>query len=180
MYEEGVCADVHLHSFVHTHTHQTYMHVHMSPCTYAHFDDMMAFFSHEVHSRVFFVSDFYMEQKFLPCLPCTPHQLRLEARILILWKRIHLSICVGKICKPRWRDVYARTNAITTRADRHVFFIYLADVADCLHAQDVRYNGFDRSDPSVDWEKMEQQLISSKLEYQGDEGLRFLGWPDDE
>lgn len=45
--------------------------------------------------------------------------------------------------------------------------------------QDVRYNGFDRSDPSVDWEKMETQLKNSKLEYEGSAFLQFLGWPQD-
>uniref|UniRef100_A0A6U5CJY4 Uncharacterized protein n=1 Tax=Hemiselmis andersenii TaxID=464988 RepID=A0A6U5CJY4_HEMAN len=45
---------------------------------------------------------------------------------------------------------------------------------------DVRYNGFDRSDPSVDWEKMKQQLENSKLEYEGDpEECRFRGWPEE-
>ena len=49
-----------------------------------------------------------------------------------------------------------------------------------LSHQDVRYNGFDRSDPSVNWELMEEQLKKSKLEYEGEpEKCRFRGWPQD-
>jgi len=45
---------------------------------------------------------------------------------------------------------------------------------------DVRYNGFDRSDTSVDWEDMEKKLGVSKLEYkEGDAPCRFLGWPEE-
>jgi hypothetical protein len=44
----------------------------------------------------------------------------------------------------------------------------------------VRYNGFDRSDPSVDWEKMKEQLDKSNLEHEGEENMRFLGWPEED
>mmetsp|Transcript_9000 Transcript_9000/g.17476 ORF Transcript_9000/g.17476 Transcript_9000/m.17476 type:complete len:223 (-) Transcript_9000:123-791(-) len=45
---------------------------------------------------------------------------------------------------------------------------------------DVRYNGFDLSDSSVNWEEMKEKLKASKLEYEGDpEDCRFRGWPEE-
>ena len=60
----------------------------------------------------------------------------------------------------------------------HVFLTH--DIALSMSHQDVRYNGFDRTDPSVNWELMEEQLKKSKLEYEGEpEKCRFRGWPQD-
>jgi len=60
----------------------------------------------------------------------------------------------------------------------HVFLTH--DIALSMSQQDVRYNGFDRTDPSVNWELMEEQLKKSKLEYEGEpEKCRFRGWPQD-